>query len=71
MSLTWTHAQCESCWIFKNTKRRDDGTVEVRRPILAMGSELTICCFCGGWTLVGIFVRHDPNYVLCKGECGH
>lgn len=69
--MAWTHAQCESCWIHKNTTRTDDGQVQVKRPILAMGSELTYCCFCGGLTLVGIFVRHDPKGVLCKGDCGH
>lgn len=26
------------------------------------------CCFCGGMTITGIFVRRDENDVLCRGR---
>lgn len=48
----WNHSICVQCWFERNPERtptRVVGEVAVR-----------LCCFCGGDTPHGIFVRHDP-----------
>lgn len=43
-----------------------------RMPIQAVGEdgqpEPGACCFCGGMTITGIYVRRDETTLLCKGR---
>lgn len=54
----WTHAICDTCWSARNGGR---APVHLREP------DLEICCFCGGPTKRGIYVRHDPAELRCRG----
>lgn len=65
MSHGWTHAQCERCWILGNTTELDDGAIEIRRPTRLTEPELEICCFCGVVTIMGIYVRAEPDQAFC------
>jgi hypothetical protein len=60
----WTHLICKTCWNKQNPDREvsvdDHSTPED-------GGEP--CCFCAQWTTSGIYVRHKPEEVECKGEC--
>jgi hypothetical protein len=53
--MEWTHAQCEPCW-----DERNPGRI-AHRSLAAQNREPETCCFCGGLTYAGIFVRHDPR----------
>jgi hypothetical protein len=60
MSMSkWTHAICIPCWNEKNPDRD---------PITLREEEKETCCFCGAPTTAGIYIREDPNKVLCKGN---
>ena len=65
--LSWTQPICERCWIAREAAWEDVGEVEVlkeiRRPTVLTDSDLEQCAFCGEPTIMGIFVRHDPNDV--------
>ena len=41
-------------------------------PVQALGEdgqpEPGACCFCGGMTITGIYVRHDQDALLCRGR---
>lgn len=62
----WTHPQCEACWIAANGTITEDGA-QVRRPVVMREAELEVCCFCGRYTIMGIFVRADGRNLLCGG----
>jgi hypothetical protein len=55
----WTHRICSVCW----NKREPN-----RRPAVVINQEFKPCCFCGTMTNAGIYVRHDPQDLLCKHE---
>jgi hypothetical protein len=54
MKHSWTQPSCNGCWEAHNPGR---APIRVRSP------EDTTCCFCGGSTQSGIFVRVDPTTV--------
>jgi hypothetical protein len=58
MSSKWNHNICEECWFEQHP---------TRKPI-RMEHEPDLCCFCGASNVDGIYVRHDPETLLCKGE---
>lgn len=61
--MTWTHSICERCWI---EREYNSETNTVRRPVtLVQTEEVESCCFCGEMTIVGIFVREDPQKLTC------
>lgn len=39
-----------------------------RTPVQVKDTEIGVCCFCGLLTVTGIFVRRDPEAVMCHGE---
>ena len=53
--MSWTQAQCETCWNKENPTRK------IHRVI---GSEGEICCDCGQRTYSGIYTRKDPKQVM-------
>lgn len=57
---SWTHAICDNCW-----NEQNPDTVPVRLRAEYMTEE--VCCFCGTKTRNGIFIRHDPGSLRCKG----
>lgn len=56
--MTWTHTICRSCW-----NERYEG-----EPVTVRDADVETCCFCGGWTRSGIYVRHDPKTLSCNHE---
>ena len=53
---SWRQAICERCWL-----RRRPGLAPVR--VLSSRAVLEVCSYCGGETVVGIYVRDDPARV--------
>jgi hypothetical protein len=56
--MTWTHAQCETCWTAAHPEGRTPVTVRDAKP--------EPCCFCGTATTAGIYIRHDPRVLSCN-----
>ena len=56
MALSWTQPCCYACWIDMYPNRE---------PATIVGDyrEDEICCYCGGRTRDGIYVRVDPTTV--------
>jgi hypothetical protein len=55
----WNHPICERCWAELHPDRQ---------PV-AMGSpEPEDCCYCGGPTVDGIYIREDPNMLPAHTE---
>lgn len=52
--MSWTQACCERCW-FERYAPRD--------PLRLVDPDEEICCFCGGPSSAGIYVRVDPATV--------
>lgn len=65
----WTHPKCEACWIADNSGLDDEGRAFIRRPARVVADNLPaeVCCFCGRFTIGGIYVRADPRTTLCGG----
>lgn len=65
----WTHRICADCYIDK-VRELDLSLPPVR---MAEVPPEEPCCFCG-WTIInfagrgGIYIRHDPAELHCKGE---
>jgi hypothetical protein len=57
--MSWTHNICLECWSEKNPDRQ---------VVKLIGEETVTCCFCGKDNHDGIFIRHNPNLLICKGE---
>lgn len=55
-SNSWNHSMCYDCW------RRERG---LDIPVRVKEHDPEICCFCGRWTIEGIFVRKDPAKMTC------
>jgi hypothetical protein len=55
-TVSWQHAICERCWLRRHP---------CRTPVLVPSSPvvLEICSYCGGDTIVGIYVRDNPAHV--------
>lgn len=49
---------CEACW------RQARGG----EPTRLIGDEAGACCFCGGVTESGIYVRANPEFTHCEGK---
>jgi hypothetical protein len=56
-TTSWTHNICYDCW--HKEHEADDIPVRVR------DCEPKQCCYCGRWTMEGIFVRDDPKMMKC------
>jgi len=56
----WTHPVCLACYL----------AMFNRVPYMLAGPPPEQCCFCGGLTLKGIYVRHDPAALRCSAA-GH
>lgn len=54
----WTHNICVACWNRKNPDHQ-----VTRRG----NADLDNCCFCGLLNYDGIYIRHDPDQLPCKG----
>lgn len=48
---SWTQPVCGECWRERNPQRL---------PHRVRGGDLYLCCYCGGPTTRGIFVRVNP-----------
>ena len=55
----WTHPICEECWTQRNPHRV---------PVVMGNSEAERCCYCGGPTADGIYVRDDPALVIAHED---
>lgn len=66
----WTHPQCEACWIVAELTVANDGsTVYIGKPHRLVDPEVERCCWCGKFTIVGIYRRHDPaDLERCRGH---
>jgi hypothetical protein len=65
MSERWTHNICDACWA---------KLMQGRTPVKLRDPGVEACCYCGGLTTSGIFIRWDPERLHCKGvhlEAGH
>jgi len=58
MSNKWRHSICDKCWELR---------CPAREPVRLKDISKEICCFCGEFHFSGIFVREDPEELLCKG----
>ena len=61
-NANWDHAICPACW----TSRWGEG----RTTRAASNPEREICCWCGGDTDAGLYVRADPARTPCQGGPG-
>ena len=65
---SWTHPQCEQCWIEHNSYYEPARGVVVRVPHRMIDpdpdkAKVEQCAWCGNETVVGIYVREDPANV--------
>lgn len=61
---SWTHPQCEQCWIERNTYLDPQRGVTVRIPHrVLVDPKVEQCAWCGQETIAGIYVREDPANV--------
>lgn len=74
----WTHRICERCWFDGPYGTLDDGAY--RQPTQIIDPTPGPCCFCGGMTITGIFIRANPfspprddttSGVICAGDHEH
>ena len=70
MTLSWTQAQCEACWIDTEGEWEDVGDdtsvlTGCRMPTVMIASERQVeqCAWCGNPTIMGIYKRVDPTTV--------
>lgn len=54
----WTHSICEVCWLALNPQRE---------PIRMKDAQSETCCKCGKEHATGIYMRANPEEMLCKG----
>ena len=59
----WNQPVCEGCWIRKHTKVVAGQRDLTRVPVRVSDAPVERCCYCGGMTFVGIYVRIDPETV--------
>jgi hypothetical protein len=57
--MRWTHNICKDCWSKENP---------YRKAVSLSDGEWEACCFCGKGNHDGIFIRHDPKELKCKGK---
>ena len=57
----WTHPQCEACWIGAEEITLDGFEAQIRRPTRVIDPPVEVCCYCGLFTIVGIYRREDPT----------
>lgn len=68
MSKNWNQPICEMCWIERNSEWEEhpdgfDVLVSIRQPVTVKNSGIETCCYCGDPTVVGIYIRKDPDEV--------
>lgn len=54
--MSWTQPACDDCWDERNPDRP-------ARRIIAGYRATEKCCYCGGATTSGIYVRENPDTV--------
>jgi hypothetical protein len=59
---SWDHPCCERCWINRSSKVTDEG-VEIKRPTIVRDPPIERCHWCNLPTIMGIYVRFDPERV--------
>lgn len=67
----WTQPQCERCWVQQNSTWEQDPElgpdaetlVSIRTPVVSLRREINRCAWCGEPTIIGIFVRVNPEEV--------
>jgi len=72
--MSWNQPQCEACWIEYNTHTEEilvggvplNQVTHVTTPYRAPNPTLEQCAFCGRPTIVGIFVRWDPDNIAVQ-----
>jgi hypothetical protein len=70
----WRHSVCELDWIAQRSNRGPLGDViSVDRPTRVVTPDgetpdVEKCCVCGAMTIVGIYVRGNPDHFLCGGS---
>jgi hypothetical protein len=57
----WTHSMCKSCWFIYYPRSTPTAIKEQYRI-----SEK--CCYCGTENKDGIYIRGNPDELLCKGN---
>lgn len=62
----WNHSICGECWFLRVDK--EEGKGAWRMPARDLAAREEECCFCGNRTVLGIYVRHNPNHLNCKHE---
>lgn len=66
---SYTHPQCEACWIQAETTTGSDGNPVIRRPQRVVDAYIETCCYCGKPTIVGIYRRAKPEDLAnCTGH---
>ena len=59
----WNHSICETCWNARNPERE---AIKLREEF--RDERPDTCCFCGKLHGSGIYIRHEPAELLCKGN---
>lgn len=63
----WTQSCCERCWIEDHYEIKNVGDgetdVRIRLPVVLKDPEIETCCKCGEPTIMGLYIRVDPNTV--------
>jgi hypothetical protein len=61
----WRHSVCDTCWVHMAA----DHGVPGRTPARVTNFKAELCCYCGKWTVSGIYVRANPAAVRlqCRG----
>ncbi len=59
--MTWTHPQCEACWVVRELHIDQAGHMSCRRPTRVVDPDAEVCCYCGKVTIVGIYRRSSPE----------
>ena len=56
----WSHSICDACW----TERFAHAPAKIKKKF----REHESCCFCSKHHTSGIYIRHDPETLACKGK---
>lgn len=59
----WAQPCCEKCWIEDNMTINEDGEISLRYPMMLRDPEPETCCYCGDYTIIGVYIRADPDKV--------
>lgn len=60
---SWTHSICDGCWNARPESKSG------RAPVPRVdGVKPERCCYCGGMTSAGIYIRQDPAQLECTHD---